>query len=223
MRNKYKDINSKYLQMISEILSYIGTIAIQVISFFGYIGIFVLMALESMIFPIPAELVMPFAGFLAAKKEMSFALIILFSSLGSLFGSLLSYYMGKYGGDKIVIRYGKYLLLDGSDLVKTKNWFRRKGEVTVFISRFIPVVRHLISIPAGIGKMKLSKFCFYTVIGATLWNTFLTYLGFLLGENWEVVKKYSEFISIPVAVIIIILICYFAYRHLKNKLKKKIM
>lgn len=209
--------------MISEILGYIGSVAIQVISFFGYTGVFILMALESMIFPIPSELVMPFAGFLAAKKEMSFMLIVLFSSLGSLFGSLLSYYMGKYGGNKIVIRYGKYLLLDENDLIKTEHWFRRKGEVTVFISRFIPVIRHLISIPAGIGKMHIWKFCFYTIIGASLWNTFLAYLGFLLGENWEIVKKYSEFISIPVAIIIIVLICYFAYRHLKNKLKKKIM
>ena len=86
------------------------------------------------------------------------------------------------------------MFLDETDLMKTEKWFSEKGEKTVFISRFIPVVRHLISIPAGIGKMNIKKFCFYTIIGAAGWNTFLAYMGFLLGKNWELVKHYSEFI-----------------------------
>src|SRR3989344_5804666 len=150
--------------MITEILAYIGNLCVQLISYMGYFGVFVLMTFESMIIPIPSELVMPFAGFLAAKGEMSFILVVVFSSLGSVFGSLISYYIGKYGGRKLVFDYGKYFLLDETDLIKTEQWFSNKGEKTVFISRFIPVVRHLISIPAGIGKMNLGKFIFYTLI-----------------------------------------------------------
>ena len=206
--------------LLSQILGQIGNISIQIISFFGYFGIFILMTLESMIFPLPSELVMPFAGFLSVKGDMNFFLVILFSSLGSIFGSLLSYYIGNKGGNKLVFKYGKYLLLDEEDLIKTEAWFKAKGEKTVLISRFIPIVRHLISVPAGIGKMNLRKFLIYTLIGATLWNTFLGYLGFVLGNNWELVKQYSEYFAIPVAVILFIGGSYFIYRFIKHKMKK---
>ena len=151
------------MSIISEALGYIGLMSMNIISFLGYGGVFFLMILESMVFPIPSELIMPFAGFLIARGEMNFPLVIIFSTLGSLVGSLISYYIGKYGGNKVVLRFGKYMFLDETDLMKTEKWFSEKGEKTVFISRFIPVVRHLISIPAGIGKMDLKKFCFYTI------------------------------------------------------------
>lgn len=207
---------------LTTILSYIGTLAIQLISALGYFGVFFLMMTESMIFPTPSELVMPFAGFLAADGTFNFWLVILFSSLGSIAGSLISYYLGYYGGNKLILKYGKYLLLDEYDLQKTEAWFAKSGEKTVFISRFIPVVRHLISIPAGIGKMNLKKFCIYTIIGATLWNTFLAYLGLKLGENWAEVRHYSEYISITVALILFVAGVYIVYRHIHNKRKIKL-
>ena len=142
---------------------------------------------------------------------------MIFSSIGSIIGSLISYYIGKYGGKPLVVKYGKFLLLDIEDLKKTENWFAKRGERTIFISRFIPVVRHLISIPAGIGKMNLGKFSLYTVIGAGLWNAFLAYLGFILGENWENVRKYSEYISLSVAVLLVAVGAYCIWRHMKNK------
>ncbi len=203
--------------IITDILSLLGVLATKIISILGYAGIFFLMMTESMVFPTPSELVMPFAGFLAAQGRFSFALVILFSSLGSIVGSLISYALGYYGGNRLILKYGKYLLLDEHDLKKTEEWFARRGERTVLISRFIPVVRHLISIPAGIGKMDLKKFCIYTLIGATLWNTFLAYLGYLLGENWAEVRHYSEYISIPVAILILIAGAYTVYRHVKHK------
>lgn len=205
--------------IISKVMAYIGTLAVSIISYLGYFGVFILMALESMIAPVPSELVMPFAGFLAAEGRFSFWLIIVFSSLGTIFGSLLSYYIGMYGGNRVVLKYGKYLLLDATDLEKTEKWFERRGEKTIFISRFIPVVRHLISIPAGIGKMNVGKFCVYTIAGATIWNSFLAYLGFVLGENWESVKHYSEYISITAAILLVIGFAYFIYHHIKNKRK----
>ncbi|MBI4453367.1 DedA family protein [Candidatus Woesearchaeota archaeon] len=194
--------------------------SVNIISFLGYGGVFFLMVLESMVFPVPSELVMPFAGFLIANGKMSFLFVIIFSSLGSLVGSLISYYIGRYGGNKVILKFGKYMFLDETDLMKTEKWFSERGEKTVFISRFIPVVRHLISIPAGIGKMNFKKFCFYTIIGAAMWNTFLAYIGFLLGKNWELVKHYSEFISIPTAIILAIVCSYFIYRHIRNKMNK---
>ena len=209
------------MSFISDILGIIGQAAISIISSMGYIGIFILMVLESMVFPLPSELVMPFAGFLAAQGTFNFTLVIIVSALGSIAGSLLSYYMGYYGGNRLVIKYGKYLLLDLSDLKRTEDFFQKHGEKTIFISRFIPVVRHLISIPAGIGKMDLKKFCIYTIIGATIWNFILAYLGYILGKNWDKVRHYSEFISITVAVLLFLGFIYLVYHHIKNKKKNR--
>lgn len=189
----------------------------RIVEFLGYPGIVILMALESMIFPLPSELVMPFAGFLAAEGKMYFWLVILFSSIGSILGSLISYYMGYFGGYKFVLRIGKYFLLDMTDLKRTEQWFKKKGAPTIFIGRFVPVVRHLISIPAGVGKMNLKKFCFYTIIGATLWNGFLAYCGYVLGQNWTLVRHYSEYISIITLFILLVLGGCFVYRHIKAK------
>jgi len=202
-------------------VAYLASLGMQVVSFLGYFGIFILMACESMILPMPAELVMPFAGFLAATGKMNFILIIVFSSLGSICGSLISYYIGKIGGIAFVRKFGRYLLLDEDDLLKTKKWFRKSGDKTIFFSRFIPVVRHIISIPAGIGKMDLKKFCIYTIAGATIWNTILAYFGYLLGKNWLLVRQYTEPVSVAVTVAILAVACWFVYRHIQHKKQNK--
>lgn len=199
------------------IFDYIGQLAIKTIEFLGYPGITLLMILESMVVPLPSELVMPFAGFLAEKGKMNLWLIIFFSSLGSLLGSLISYYLGYYGGKRFVLKFGKYLLLNVTDLEKTERWFQKRGDKTIFFSRFIPVVRHLISIPAGIGKMNLKKFCLYTIAGATLWNSFLAYFGYALGENWNKIRYYSEYFSATITIILLFAGISFVYRHFKNK------
>lgn len=201
------------MSLILETIAALGTFAITIISSIGYVGLFFLMMLESMVAPIPSELVMPFAGFLVSDGTFSWVGVLIASSLGSIAGSLLSYYIGLYGGNKVVITYGKYLLLDVNDLMRTEEWFRKKGEYTIFIGRLIPVVRHLVSIPAGIGKMNLRKFCFYTVTGATIWNMFLAYLGYILGKNWSSVRHYTEPISIIVAILLVAGFAWFVYRH----------
>ncbi len=202
---------------ITSLLRQLAEFFTLVIQAFGYPGVLILMALESMIAPVPSELVMPFAGFLAGQGQMNFWLVILASSMGSLIGSLISYYIGKKGGYPLVKKYGKYLLLDEVDLQKAEQWFQKRGEKTIFISRFIPVVRHLISIPAGVGRMNLKKFCLYTVLGATLWNSFLAYLGFVLGQRWELVHQYTEPLSIAVVIILVVAVIVLAYRHIKHK------
>jgi len=160
----------------------------------GYVGVFLLMTLESMVAPVPSELVMPFAGFLIFTGQFGVVPVMVASTLGSIVGSLLSYGMGMLG-KPVVLRYGRYLLLNVHHLEWTEKFFLRHGGKTIFISRFIPVVRHLISIPAGLARMPLFPFILYTAVGATLWNMFLTYLGFRLKQNWPIIQKYTHILD----------------------------
>jgi len=182
--------------MLTELIS---NWAVQCLDVAGYSGAAALMAMESMIVPVPSEAVMPFVGFLVADGKWSLTAAILVTSLGSMVGSSLSYLMGFYGGKPFVLRVGKYLLLNVHDLERTERFFhRRSGAVTLFISRFIPVVRHFVSIPAGIGRMKLLPFLAVTLVGATLWNTFLLIVGMKLRERWNIVQKYSHIADIVI-------------------------
>ena len=188
----------------------ISSYAVQCLNQTGYFGAGLLMALESMIAPIPSEAVMPFVGFLVADGSWDLWLAIGVTSLGSITGSLISYYLGYYGGKPLVLKVGKYLLLNPHDLVITEKFFHRRGGlVTVFISRFVPVVRHLISIPAGIGRMPLVPFLLVTLVGATMWNTFLLLCGMKLREHWPVVQTYSHEIDIVVLVILLAGLAWF--------------
>jgi len=164
---------------------------VQVMSALGYPGVAFLMALESMIAPVPSELVMPFAGYLAYIGKMTLFWAWLASLVGSLAGSLVSYGVGYAGGYPAVHRIGRYFLLDEHHLQATHRWFERRGQVTILVSRFIPVVRHLISIPAGVARMSLRPFLLYTALGAGAWNFILLYAGFKLGEEWDLIEKYS--------------------------------
>lgn len=183
----------------------------------GYFGVTILMTLESMVAPVPSEAVMPFAGFLIYEGRFTFTAVIFFSTLGSIIGSLLSYYAGAWGGRPFVKKFGKYLLLDSHHLDLTEKFFAKYGDKTIFISRFIPVVRHLISIPAGVGRMGVIKFSIYTIIGASIWNAFLTYLGYYLRDNWMTVRKYAEYADILVVFLMIIGIGYIAYKIIQSR------
>lgn len=188
----------------------ISEIAVQVLDTAGYGGATVLMALESMIAPVPSEAVMPFVGFQVMDGKWNFWLAILTTSLGSIIGSMLSYAMGYYGGKPAVMRVGKYLLLNQHDLELTETFFhKRQGAWTILISRFIPVIRHFISIPAGIGKMPIAPFLAMTLVGATAWNTFLLVCGMKLREHWPTVQKYSHQADIIVVLFLCAVITWF--------------
>jgi membrane protein DedA with SNARE-associated domain len=187
----------------------------------GYITVFITMVMESMVLPVPSEAVMPFAGFLIADGKFTFILVVVISTLGSLTGSLISYAIGYYGEKALIHKYGKFLLLDADELEATDRFFNKYGDITIFICRFIPVVRHLISIPAGIAEMNIWKFVLFTVIGAGLWNTFLAFVGFNLRSNWEAVMKYSKVIDVFVLLILALLIAYYIYKHLKKRGKNQ--
>ena len=209
------------MSILSEILATIGGFALSTISQLGYPGIFFLMMLESMVVPVPSEFVMPFTGFLVAQGNFNFTLVIIASSLGSITGSLIFYYIGKTGGYTLVEKYGKYVLVDTEDIKKTEEWFKRRGELTIFIARLVPVVRHLISLIAGIGKMNVKKFTIYTIVGATLWNGILTYLGIILGQHWNEVSQYVEKLDVCIVILLVIGCLYFAYRHITRKKKNQ--
>jgi membrane protein DedA with SNARE-associated domain len=193
---------------LTETLCYYNTLFINQCS---YAGVFVLMALESMIAPIPSELVMPFAGFLIFTGHFDPVMVMVASSLGSVAGSLLSYGLGMLG-EPVVLRYGRYLLLNPHHLEWTKKFFARHGGKTIFISRFIPVVRHLISIPAGLARMSLVPFILYTAVGATLWNGFLAYLGVRLKENWPLVQQYTHILDFLVVAGFLAVAVYFFWK-----------
>lgn len=193
----------------------------KIIEATGYMGVLILMIFESMIAPVPSEAVMPFAGFLIYEGKFTWMGVAVASTTGSIIGSLASYYLGLYGGKPIVEKYGKYLLLDKHHLQLTESFFDKYGEGTVFLSRFIPVVRHLISVPAGIGKMNLPKFLVYTTVGACAWNMFLTYVGFVFKENWNTVKQYTKGADYVIVLVIILAFGYFVYSGLNKRKKLK--
>jgi membrane protein DedA with SNARE-associated domain len=154
----------------------------------GYPGIVVLMAIESSILPLPSELVMPPAGYLAAKGQMNGVLAVAAGTLGSVIGALVNYGLALFIGEPLLRKYGKYVFVSGRSLDRSEAFFRRHGEISTLIGRLLPVVRHLISIPAGVSRMSLKRFILFTALGAGAWCAVLTYLGYLIGRHGERVE-----------------------------------
>ncbi len=202
--------------MISNIITILTSFITHTISVLGYPGVALLMCIESAAIPLPSEIIMPFAGFLVFSHRFSLLGIALAGGVGSAIGSAITYYIGLKGGRPFILKYGKYVLLDENDLAITESFFEKYGDKTIFVSRFIPVVRHLISIPAGTGKMNIYKFIFYTVLGAGMWNAFLTYAGYYLGSNWTEIRKYSEVIDIVLVAAIIALVGFYFYKRRRH-------
>jgi membrane protein DedA with SNARE-associated domain len=194
--------------MILNIIEFIT----QLISSWGYAGIYITMTLESTLIPIPSEIVIPFAGFLAYMGEMNIWLIVLVSSFANLTGSIIAYEIGKYLGRGFIERYGKYVLLNMKHVELVERWFDRYGSLTVLFSRMLPVVRTVNALPAGIGKMNFPKFCLYTFVGSIPWNLALVLVGYLLKENWSILEKYSLYIDILAVFVAVAVIFYVARR-----------
>ena len=186
----------------------------------GYGGVVFFMALESMIRRSPPKLY-GLRGLPSLQPENSLSLAwCLPSSLGTIIGSLIGYYMGKWGGYPVVEYFGKYLLRDKEHLEHTHRWFENRCELTVLITRFVPVVRHLISIPAGVAEMNLLRFCAFTLIGGTTWNTILLVVGMKLKENWTVVSHYSHEIDYVVVAGLVGIGIWWIRKQLKRRKEK---
>ena len=198
-------------------LKSIVTFILAAISGMGYLGIIILMTLESSFFPFPSEVVIPPAGYLASQGKMNVLIIILSGILGSIIGALINYYIAFFFGRNLLIKYGKYMFLPEEKLNKVEKYFNNHGEITTFIGRLIPVIRQYISFPAGLAKMNIFKFVFYTALGASIWVIILTYVGYFVGNNIELVKHNLHIITlilIPLLILLVIL-----YIMFKKKMK----
>ena len=189
---------------------------VQTIGTMGYPGIFLLMTLESSVVPIPSELVMPPAGYLAQQGQMNVALAILVGTAGNLFGAYLNYFAAQLLGRPLVLRYGRYFFITEEKFAKVEKYFHRHGEISIFVGRLIPVVRHLISFPAGLAKMHHLKFSAYTLLGAGLWVTVLTAIGYVIGQNQELIMRYSHHALFVVLVLCALLVAVYVKLQRRN-------
>ena len=199
---------------------------INIMNSYGYIGVFLLILIENIFPPIPSELILLFGGFMTTYTKLNIIGMIISSTLGSLIGALLLYKIGTiFSKEKLKIlisgKLGRVLKLKNSDIDNANKWFTYEGKKTVFFGRFIPLIRSIISIPAGINKMNISKFITYTLLGSVIWNLVLIILGHIVGRNWKAILKifklYSRFSLLLLFILLIILIT----KLYKNKSKEK--
>ena len=200
---------------------------LSIINQFGYLGVFLLIAIENIFPPIPSEVVLLFSGFMTTYTELNVVIMIIASTLGSLVGAIVLYYVGKILNKerlkKIVSgKIGKILRLKNEDIEKADKWFDTKGNKTVFFCRFIPIVRSLISIPAGMSEMPMLKFLIYTIAGSTIWNTVLIIIGNKVGENWvNILNIFEQYSHITLIVLILIFIIGCTIFYMKKSKKSK--
>ncbi|EJU2996029.1 DedA family protein [Listeria monocytogenes] len=196
---------------------------------FGYIGIFVLIMVENLFPPIPSEIILTFGGFMTTVTSLNVVMVIIVATLGSVVGAILLYkvasYFGKERLTKIVLKYGRILWLKESDIERAENFFLKYGSWAVFLCRMIPLIRSLISIPAGMTKMKMSKFLILTTAGSLLWNTVLIGLGAMLGESWsEIVvfmDSFSTIIYSIIAILVVVGLGFFSRARFKKTLDEE--
>lgn len=191
-------------------MCFLETWITSIMADFGYIGIFVLIMVENLFPPIPSEIILTFGGFMTTVTSLNVVMVIIVATLGSVVGAILLYkvasYFGKERLTKIVLKYGRILRLKESDIERAENFFLKYGSWAVFLCRMIPLIRSLISIPAGMTKMKMSRFLILTTAGSLLWNTVLIGLGAMLGESWSEIVVFMDSFSTIIYSIIVILV-----------------
>ncbi len=183
-------------------------------------GVVLLMAIESANIPLPSEVILPLAGWMLIKdKGLSASYVLLaggYGALGCLLGSWVSYAAGAWGGRPFLYKYGKYLLISRRDLDTADRWFEKRGDLAIFISRLLPVVRTFISFPAGVARMPLLKFSIYTFIGSFIWSAALAYGGYLLGAHWDELRAFMRPLDPLIIAVIVILAGLYVYRHVRH-------
>lgn len=193
---------------------------VETINSLGYLGIALLMALENIFPPIPSELIMPLGGFAVSQGKLKLLYVVIAGTIGSVLGATPWYFLGKYWGlkrtKKIADRYGKWLTVSGEDVEKAKTWFDRRGYAATALGRLVPGIRTYISIPAGISRMPLLPFLIYSTVGSVVWVFLLTYAGYILGENYELVGAYLK----PVSAIVLFLVLSFSIYWIIKRRKK---
>ena len=187
-----------------QLLAALTTWLVDTIGKMGYTGIISLMFLESSFFPFPSEVVMPPAGYLAWKGEMSLTLVLLSGIAGSLLGALFNYWLAVKLGRPLLIKYGKYFFISQETIDKAEKFFQKHGHISTFVCRLLPGIRQYVSLPAGLARMPLKQFCIYTGLGAGIWVFVLTFAGYLLGEHQELLKQYLHVITLSCIAVAVI-------------------
>ncbi|HVA96713.1 MAG TPA: DedA family protein [Candidatus Acidoferrales bacterium] len=206
-------------------LAALSTLIIHLIQTTGYLGVFILMTLESALLPIPSEVTMPFAGYLAQTGTLSFPLVVIVGAVGNLVGSLVAYAIGYFLEEKVILtlieKYGKFILLSKHEYVRAVGWYKKYGSGITFFSRLLPAVRTFISLPAGLSEMNIWKFAFYTFLGSLLWSFVLAYVGFYLGSHWDSIAPIYNKFQLVIVVAVILLVLYYIYRKMQSGKKSK--
>jgi membrane protein DedA with SNARE-associated domain len=188
----------------------------------GYPVVFLFIMLESTLVPIPSELVMPFAGFMASQGKFSLPVILVINSVGALVGSGICYWIGVVGGKPFLVKYGKYFLVGQHEIARTEAFFARHGNKTILIGRFLPVIRHIISVPAGIARMPLPGFFLQTFLGSTIWGGVLILLGYYVGANWKTFSNELKHVDHIIAAILVLALVALGIRFVVRRRRERL-
>jgi len=210
--------------LVARIIEILSAFIVGTIASLGYPGVVLLMGIESACIPLPSEIIMPFAGYLVNSGRFSLWAVSVAGAIGCVLGSLVAYWAGMYGGRPFIEKYGRYILISRHDLDMADRWFAKRGEVIVFASRLLPVIRTFIAFPAGVARMNLTRFVVYTFLGSLPWCFGLAYVGQKLGEQWDkndVLKTWFHRFDFLIGVIGVLAVAWWIWRHLKNARAEK--
>lgn len=199
----------------------IGEFAINLISNYGYLGMFLGMVLEAVIIIIPSEAILATGGILASQKIFTLLGAFLTGLLGSVFCAIIIYYMGYFGGKAFVKKYGKYFFMKEEDIEKSDSWYQKYGLLAALIGRNFPIIRTLISLPIGIMRLSFTKFLLYTIIGSIPWTFAFVYFGYTLGNNWTIINEYVQKLKVPIKILTALLIVSYLYKKITQLKKTK--
>lgn len=199
----------------------IGEFAINLISNYGYLGMFLGMVLEAVIIIIPSEAILATGGILASQKIFTLLGAFLTGLFGSVFCAIIIYYMGYFGGKAFVKKYGKYFFMKEEDIEKSDSWYQKYGLLAALIGRNFPIIRTLISLPIGIMRLSFTKFLIYTIIGSIPWTFAFVYFGYTLGNNWTIINEYVQKLKVPIKILIALLIVSYLYKKITQLKKTK--
>ncbi len=205
--------------MIAKILTLLSSFIIWAISSSGYLGIILMMAIESACIPLPSEVIMPFSGYLVYTGQLDLFWVATAGAFGCNVGSVAAYEVGYFGGRRLVEKYGSYILLSQTELAWADGFFARYGAAAVFLARLLPVVRTFIALPAGIARMPRVPFHLYTFLGSWPWCFALAWLGMKAGENWQYLGKYFHEFDVVIGAVIVLGAAWFVYSRMKHRVR----
>ncbi|MEO9078648.1 MAG: DedA family protein [Rhodanobacter sp.] len=206
--------------MVAKLFSLLAAAIIGLITRTGYMGIVLLMAIESACIPLPSEVIMPFSGYLVFKGSLVLWIVVLAGAIGCVLGSLVAYAVGAWGGRRLVERYGKYVLISRSDLELADRWFHEHGGIIIFVGRLLPVIRTFIAFPAGVARMPIWRFCLYTFLGSLIWCALLAWIGLKLGQHWDTLAGWFHRFDALILAVLLIAFGLYVWRHVRHLRKE---